>query len=234
MIRLFIDFDGTITENDVGDEIFIRFSDFKGAIRKLNNGEYSIADYYRHVAGSMQTECTPEIFREFVLQQQADPGANALVEFCANNNIEVTVVSDGFDMYIDPILQRESLTQLPVMSNLLSYSNGKWSASFPGATEGCTCFCASCKRNAVVSKSADADVVVYIGDGASDECAALHSDVVFAKDSLAAYCTRNGIPHHPYSTLHDVRRILASKLASGDLRQRRQAVLARKAASMGE
>jgi len=234
VIRLFIDFDGTMTVNDVGDEVFFAFADFRGAASNLSQGTYSVADYYRHVVRTMKSSCTPEVFRAFIEKQDADPGLLSLVQFCAQNNIELTVVSDGFDAYIEPILSREGVADLPVVSNTLSYENGTWLASFPGATDGCTCFCASCKRNTVVSMSGDDDVVVYVGDGASDECAAEHSDVVFAKHGLAAYCTAHRIPHHPYTTLNDVKRILATKMAAGELRQRRQAVLARRAAFTGE
>jgi 2-hydroxy-3-keto-5-methylthiopentenyl-1-phosphate phosphatase len=86
----------------------------------------------------------------------------------------------------------------------------------------------------VLGESHEDDVIVYIGDGRSDTCAVQHADVVFAKDYLAAWCTEQRIPHHPYRTLSDVQRILASKLATGALRQRRQAVLARKAAYLEE
>ena len=81
---------------------------------------------------------------------------------------------------------------------------------------------------------AEHDLLVYVGDGRSDMCAAQHADVVFAKGYLAAWCTEQRIPHHPWTTLHDVRRILGTKLATGALRVRRQAQLARKAAYEAE
>ena len=45
---------------------------------------------------------------------------------------------------------------------------------------------------------------VLVGDGASDQKAALLVDVLFAKDGLARWCDLAGVPYHPFTTLADV------------------------------
>ncbi len=42
---------------------------------------------------------------------------------------------------------------------------------------------------------------VFVGDGLSDRYAAGAADVVFAKNSLAAYCAEHSIPYTPYTSL---------------------------------
>ena len=51
---------------------------------------------------------------------------------------------------------------------------------------------------------------MLIGDGTSDRHAALVADVVFAKDSLAAWCDSAGVTYTPFDGLDDVRRVLCA------------------------
>jgi 2,3-diketo-5-methylthio-1-phosphopentane phosphatase len=241
VIRLYLDFDGTITLRDVGDELFMEYGDFHVHSAALMSGETDVRSYYKGVVQSLRKDCTPGTLKSFVENQEVDPGLLNLLEFCKKRDIEVLIVSDGFDSYINPILSKHVLSNseigigdLKVMSNTLQYDGSQWIPAFPGATESCSCFCASCKRNAVIGTSTEADVTIYVGDGMSDECAIQYCDVVFAKHSLAAFCNSHRIPHHPFKNLSDVQRILASKLATGELRQRRQAAVARALALRSE
>ena len=45
---------------------------------------------------------------------------------------------------------------------------------------------------------------VFVGDGLSDRCGARAADVVYARDDLAAWCTRQGIEFRPFATFADV------------------------------
>lgn len=72
--------------------------------------------------------------------------------------------------------------------------------------------------------------MIYIGDGKSDTCAVQYADIVFAKGTLAAFCTAEGIPFHHYRSLSDVLIMLQTRDKERDYRPRRQAFLARKRA----
>lgn len=234
MIRLFLDFDGTLATNDVGDELFRTFGDFDRLHAELLRGEYSVAEYYRRSAASL-TDVSEERFARFIDTQALDSGAEQLIAWASHEAIPVVVVSDGFDHYIEPLLRREGLrSAVEVACNILHAAPEGYVSEFPGASESCSCFCASCKRNALLSRSAMEDVLIYVGDGRSDACAVEFCDVVFAKGILAASCTERGIPHHPYRTLTDVLLILQAKMRDGSLRPRRQARLARQRAIAAE
>jgi len=233
-IHLVLDFDGTITLRDTGDELFRTFGQFEPIHTELLDGQMTVAEYYRRSVAMLPAELTPEQVHAWALTMDVDPGMEALVALCRRNRILVAIASDGFDVYIEPILRQAGLADIPVFSNRLVHSERGWSAVFPGATESCTCFCASCKRNAVLRALAEDDLLIYVGDGRSDTCAARHADVIFAKHHLAAWCTQERVPHHPFRTLHDVHRILAGHLATNSLRPRRQAHLARAAAVAAE
>lgn len=232
-LHLFLDFDGTITVEDTGDRLFQTFGSFEPVHTQLLNGEFSVREYYvRSVA--LLRERDPAQIKAWALTMAVDPGFTSLLSWCRTQQIIPHIVSDGFDIYINPILQREGISDVAVHCNRLTSNDGRLTAVFPGATESCSCFCASCKRNSIINVLGEHDIAVYVGDGRSDQCAAEHCDVIFAKRHLAAWCTQERIPHHPFRTLHDVQRILATKLVSGELRPRRQAVLARQRAVINE
>ena len=165
------------------------------------------------------------------MQHETDPYFKNFCEFCRSKDIPVAVLSDGFDAYIEPILKKEGLGWIPVYCNKLVFNgSGKCKPVFPYASESCECKCASCKRNSMLVNSGPGTVIVYIGDGYSDFCAASHADIVFAKKTLAAYCNENRIPHYPFSTFFDVQKILNEIIDKNKIRVRHQAFLARKKA----
>ncbi len=229
-----LDFDGTITVHDTSDALFEEFGNDRTLTSQLMSGAITVAEYYSAALESLDQRCTPSALLSWCGARDVDPSFKQLIAWLTTKNIRTLVVSDGFDAYIMPILERIGTVRLPVVCNIMTHDGSTWKGTYPGASESCSCFCASCKRNAVINAAADEDVIVYVGDGRSDTCAVRHADVVFAKGFLAAWCTEQRIPHHPYRTLSDVQRILASKLATGELRSRRQAVLARKAAFLHE
>ncbi|HBB26256.1 MAG TPA: hypothetical protein DCZ59_08330 [Bacteroidetes bacterium] len=234
-VHVFLDFDGTISVNDIGDELISTFGSFEPLHRLLLDRQITVAEYYRRAAASFTHDALPETVSAFALTQHLDPGIGPLVEWCRANNVPVTVVSDGFDVYIQPLLTEAGvIDEVAIHSNHLRYEGGSWIPSFPAASESCSCFCASCKRNVVLSRIADDDVVVYVGDGLSDTCAVRFADVVFAKGTLAASCREEGIPHHTYRSLTEVLIILQRRHAENDFPRRRQAVLARKRAFESE
>lgn len=234
-IHVFLDFDGTISRRDVGDEVVRHFGEFEPLHSDLLAGKMTVAEYYNRAIGNFSPMATPEAVTAFALEQELDAGVNPLLRWLRLVDIPAYVVSDGFDIYIRPLLDRDAETKgLPVSCNNLMWNGSKFTVSFPGASESCSCFCASCKRNAVISRIALEDIVIYIGDGRSDTCAVQFADIVFAKGTLAAYCTEQGIPFHHYRSLYDVLIILQTRHQKNSIRRRRQAFLARKRAVEAE
>ncbi len=240
-IHIFTDFDGTITREDLGDAIFRVFGEFDTYYPRLQRGELTVPEYWKLLCASIKPETTLEEMRSWASKQAADPAFAPFVRFCRDNSIPLTVVSDGFDVYIETVVERElmpilaegeqSTELLPRYCNrLLRSENGVFTPFFPGRDESCTCFCASCKRNSVLRTIPQNALIIYIGDGYSDFCAAEHADIIFAKKSLAAYCNKNHLPHYPYASFQDVQKIVEGLIARRRLRPRHQAVLKRKLA----
>lgn len=229
-ISVFVDFDGTVTKKDIGDKLFIDYGDFQPWHSMLVDGEIDIRTYWYKVIASLDKDLTLKKIAEYALQFDVDPYFKQFVAYCREMNYSLRIVSDGFDAYIKPIMQHLELDDVPLSINKLCKNENGFYPEFPGASESCNCLSASCKRNAILVNSAPDDIIVFIGDGYSDYCAAEHSDIVFAKKHLAAYCNEHRIPHYPWSTFFDVYRLMRDILKKNKFRRRHQAFLKRKKA----
>ena len=159
---------------------------------------------------------------------EVDPTFKGFVEYCSNNEMDLKIISDGFDYYIQQILDNQNLGHLEYSANILLFNaDNKLEPVFPFAQEDCKCS-ANCKRNYVLDNSSDEDYTVYIGDGQSDTCPIQYCDFIFAKGSLLKFCEINRITYFPYSSFDDVIKKLDELKCKKRLKKRFQAELKRR------
>jgi 2,3-diketo-5-methylthio-1-phosphopentane phosphatase len=211
VIRIFCDFDGTITRKDSGDAFFQTFSRFEPAHSDLMKGIYSVKEYYKKVCSDLSLE--NEALTAFSESCEIDAYFGQFLEFIQQQAWELCIVSDGFDIYIDKILKRINADDIPAYRNLLRLHSESqiWEPIFPNADERCSCFCASCKTKIVLGKSHPDDLIIYIGDGLSDTCPVHYADMIFAKGSLSSYCNQHGIVHHNWNSFFDILQVLKKR-----------------------
>lgn len=229
-IKLFIDFDGTIITKDVGAELFLKYGDpgqIKAIIAVISDKTISAREGWERLFANTPP-LTYEMFDDIISGMELRKGFNEFISFANENSLEILILSDGFTYYIDKILTREGFPELKYRANELIYSgDGGLKAFFPYTDEECT-FCANCKRNHILSNSAEDDITVYIGNGSSDTCPAQYVDIIFARDSLLRFCEVNRISYYPFDTFYDVERILRNIIAKKRIKKRRQAELKRR------
>ena len=199
-----VDFDGTICPTDVGNALFNRATGgaFTDAVQLWKDGKISS----RHclIAESGLARITREEVRAFALKQPLDPHFKDFYREARDRGIAVRVVSDGLDVYIRAILEREGLEDIPVESNRAHFMGDRLLPAFPYAGRGCG-RCGNCKGGAV-AEARKRGGVGFIGDGLSDRCGARDADWVFAKTGrdLIETCRAEGIPHTPFESFDDV------------------------------
>ncbi len=235
-IKIFVDFDGTITLKDIGEEIFRAF----GKTEMVNN---IIEDLLSDKISSRQCwdelcKSVPPIEKQelnnFIDQLGIDPAFNSFVEFCNDNKIELIVLSDGFDYYIDRIFNKAGLDGLKYFSNKLFVDNGgKLTAEYPHF-DASSPTSANCKKNHIINHSSDNDYTIYIGDGNSDKEAAQYCDFIFAKNGLLKFCSKEKIGFYPFNNFDDVKIKMLELLSKKNLKKRHQAELKRKSAYIAE
>ena len=226
-----MDFDGTITKKDIGDELFIVFGKFEPYHSQLIECKINITDYWHNLCNNLNDDVSEDTIVSYAETCGVNPYFIEFANYCKKENVALAIVSDGFESYIKPILKREKLDWIPVFCNKLIFSEGeKPKPIFPNASEVCKCLSASCKRNLILSNSPPEAIIIFIGDGYSDYCPAEHSDIIFAKNALAKYCNENKIPHYSYNTFFEVLRIMQLNVQKNKFKVRNQAKLLRKKA----
>ncbi len=229
-IEIFCDFDGTITLKDLGDELFKIYGQFYELNSLLKTNELTITEYWYKICATLDTKLTKDIIADFSLKFEIDPYFKNFVDYCKEHDINLTIVSDGYREYIEPLLHYHHLDELPLFANSLDFGK-PITPIFYGTDESCNCLSASCKRNVLLTRTPENGIIVYIGDGYSDFCAAEHSDIIFAKKNLARYCNDNKVPHYPYNTFFDIRNIFEKVIfAKNKIKQRSVAAVKRKQA----
>jgi len=236
VFKIFLDFDGTITRKDVGEEIFRKFLSedvVSKIVDDLLNDRISARECWKSLCGSVSGINKNE-FDEFIISQEVDPTLHQFVKYCSEKNFEIKILSDGFDYYIEKILRRENLHHLKYFSNKLQITeSGNLILSFPFYNDNCG-GSANCKRDHILDNSSEDDYSVFIGDGISDNDAIQYVDFIFAKSDLLKYCEAQRITYFPFNNFNDVISRLNELSAKKRLKKRHQAELKRREAFMIE
>jgi 2-hydroxy-3-keto-5-methylthiopentenyl-1-phosphate phosphatase len=228
-VRVYVDFDGTITKEDVGNAFFQRFGGegCRATVREYREGKISAQECFRRETASIG-KLELSAAKSFLDTQEIDESFVPFVRYCNERGFPLTIVSDGLDYYIRHILTRYNLGSVEFVSNVLTLEPSRRSGraavniEFPFADEECD-RCACCKRNIILSRSAEEDVIVFVGEGYSDRCPARFADIVFARDTLQTFCQRENISYYLYSSFRDVLARLEILQERGPLRQRPRA-----------
>jgi 2,3-diketo-5-methylthio-1-phosphopentane phosphatase len=203
---ILVDFDGTITEEDLLDRIAQTFGDsdvYREVDEGLDDGRLTLHEVLRREFEPVRAPV--EVVVAWVLEHATvRPGFRELVETARERGWRLVILSSGFRQLIEPVLEREGLASVELLSNEVDPDPAGWKVRFRDSAV-CPVCGEPCKRSTVFAL-ADGGRSVYVGDGFSDQCAAEASDLVFARRRLAAYLTEREIPFESFADFHDVLR----------------------------
>ena len=196
---IYCDFDGTITKADSVNKFFEMYApaNWMDSEKLWIEGKISSRENAIIQVGLLKN----------VSQQQLDDYINSIeiddyfldfVEFVKSKNIKLTILSDGFDLFIQKILESYNL-DIPYYANKLTYINGKFSIEFPYYNRNCNKKAGMCKCQKVKENK-----FCYIGDGTSDLCIATRADVLFATKTLHKYCEKNLINYQYFESFSNI------------------------------
>ena len=199
-----VDFDGTITQEDILDAIAQTFGDmdvYREVDEALDRNGITLHEVLRREFEPVKAPLREVV--EWVLEHSTlRPGFRELVELAHERGWRLVVVSSGFRQLIEPVLEREGVGELELVSNEVDPDPGGWRISFFDEAECETCG-EACKRLTVRSLVPEGEVV-YVGDGYSDRCAAEEADQVFARRGLEAYLRDRGVAFTHFDDFDDV------------------------------
>jgi 2-hydroxy-3-keto-5-methylthiopentenyl-1-phosphate phosphatase len=204
-----VDFDGTVTEEDLLDEIASRFGDpavYQEVEDGLDEGRMPLREVITREFEPV-TKPLDEIVRWELETVRVRSGFREFVQLAEERGWRMIIVSSGFHELIEPILEREGV-EVELHANRVDPRPEGWRVLWQ-YDESCDSCGESCKRSIVKEFGGDGEIV-YVGDGYSDRCAAEASDRVFATKGLARYLDEQGVPYERFDDFHDVARGLAS------------------------
>ena len=211
---ILVDFDGTITPVDsdfaLADALLgqragpAMYGPLAAAYERLEIGMQAYFEAY--LAG---LNATPERIALTAARLPMRPGFADFARWCRGAGLALRILSEGLDLYIEPILRAHGLQGLPLSCNRAVRGPRGYGIAAAAAAASCG-RCLNCKGAHVRrAKAEGAPLVALVGNGASDLCAARLADVVLARDSLASHCRKRGISYVPWTDFADVRAALS-------------------------
>jgi 2-hydroxy-3-keto-5-methylthiopentenyl-1-phosphate phosphatase len=195
---LVVDWDGTVTERDILEQVVLEFGDpnvYAETEAELGR-RLTHDDVLAIEVGTVRAPLHRVV--DFVVREaRLRPGFRELAK-----RQRPLVVSAGFHELIEPVLARESI-EVELHANRVDARPDGWRVRFR-ETARCECCGEACKRLALPPGE-----VVFVGDGYSDRCAALAANRIFATDSLARYLDSVEAAYEPFEDFHDVAAALA-------------------------
>jgi 2-hydroxy-3-keto-5-methylthiopentenyl-1-phosphate phosphatase len=199
------DFDGTITREDTVDKLLEKYATddwifFENLWLENKIGSRECLE--------RQINCIHHFsnkdLKEFIDSVEIDEHFPLLLKEIKELNLELYIVSDGFDLFISKILKKYGINNIKIFSNLLYLDNSTLKPIFPFCNKDCIFGSGLCKCS-ILKELAKGRQVVYIGDGKSDFCVSRHADIIFAKGKLADHCRDNNLCFYEFQDFNDIK-----------------------------
>src|SRR5574337_212502 len=217
---IFCDFDGTITQIDVTDQILAQLAhpSWREVEQEWVRGQIGSRECLERQMALVETSA--QELDALIDAIPIEPHFAAFHRFTEQRRIPFYVVSDGFDYVIRRVLKRSGVNGplrngTHLFSSALRIEDRRLIPSFPHSDKPCEHGCATCKAAIIRRLGAGRQPVIFVGDGLSDRFAVEVSEIVFAKRPLADYCREHQIAHQPFETFVEVQEALG-KLLSAD------------------
>jgi HAD superfamily phosphoserine phosphatase-like hydrolase len=129
---LVVDFDGTITEQDLLDEIAQTFGDeevYKEVDEGLDDHSLTLNEVIRREFEPVRAPLAE--VQDWVLENvRVRPGFHDVVELARERGWRFVIVSSGFRELIEPVLELEGLTGVELLSNSVDPDPAGWKVRF--------------------------------------------------------------------------------------------------------
>lgn len=204
-----VDFDGTACLHDVAEHLLVAFGDpsWPEYDDAVDRGEMGLREAIVAQAALVRL-AEPELLAYALAHCPMDPTFGPFVGWCRAQGVPVTLVSDGFAFYIEPLLRAAGIEGVGVISN--TWRDAASPRIVFGNGHGECVGCGTCKMRAVLEAREARGPVAFVGEGQTDRYGALYADVTFAKDALVGWCERDGVPFVPWNDFDDVHAWLGS------------------------
>jgi 2,3-diketo-5-methylthio-1-phosphopentane phosphatase len=212
-IVVLCDFDGTVAQDDVGDLFFRAFARDESAahaVAQWERGDISSRECLEREAAAAR--CCPHELERFLSDRRLDPYFKDFHDFARRRGIEIVVLSDGLDYYIEHLLIRHGLGGIEFFANRLRIDGETLRVEFPWHDMLACTECGCCKTHHLLRYRQEGYFIVYVGNGLSDRCPCENADLVLAKGELLEHCRARNIGCVEIRNFRDVEREVLKRL----------------------
>ena len=203
-LALFFDFDNTLTDGDLLDELIEAYSPneaWRDWEHAWAEGELPARDCLRLQVENMRVP--RDTLFAHLARVRIDPAFVEIVYWARRRRVPVHIVSDSFLPLIAHVLRANGVEGIPIFANELTFIEPDrllplfphYDPSFPRSANA---------KAWHLTPYQGKRRIVFAGDGHSDLDAALVSDIVFAKSTLARELDARGESFYPFETLEPV------------------------------
>ena len=202
-----IDFDGTVTTNDISSELAAYYggTTYNEIEEKYRRREIPIKEWLRQIVKVLPPDLK-SLLSKSLLWAEIRPGFNDFLDHAREMKSTIVIASDGFGFYIEPILDQFNLLEkidFIYRNDTIISEEGTLKIINPHAHTICP-VCGNCKASHVLKSKKAGKPVIYVGDGSNDRFGAFWSDLIWARDRLAEACKKHHIYYSPWNDFYDI------------------------------
>ncbi len=197
------DFDGTITEEDMGFMLLDSFAseDWRRLLTEYRESRMSVG-HFNTKAFAMLSADRQTLLKFVRSKVKIRAGFHELLAYCRRKGFRFVIVSNGLVFYIEGILRDIGIDNIEVLAAQTNFGPEGIEAKYIGP-EG----------NEIQDGFKEVYTklflsmgyrVVYVGNGISDTSPARQAHHIFATDELLTYCKETNLNCTPFVDLNDV------------------------------
>jgi len=197
------DFDGTITEKDVGFFLLDSFADgdWRQLLTQYREGKISVNNFNTHAFAMIKADRQTLLkFAQGKMKIRA--GVHELITYCRRKGFQFVIVSNGMDFYIEAVLRDIGIENIEVFAAQTRFSPEGVDTRYIGP-EG------NQLENGFKEAYTELFLsqgyrLVYVGNGISDIPPARQAHHIFATGELLTYCKETNLNCIPFVDLNDI------------------------------
>ncbi len=197
------DFDGTITEEDMGFLLLDSFAskDWKRLLTEYREGRMSVGRFNTRAFAMVKAD--RQTLLKFVRSKaKVRAGFDELLTYCRRKDFRFVIVSNGLVFYIEAILRHIGIDNIDILAAKADFTTNGIDTQYIGP--GGNLLQDGFKEAYIRLFLSRGYRVVYIGNGTSDTLPARQAHHIFATGELLTYCQQTNLDCTPFTNLNDV------------------------------
>ena len=197
------DFDGTITEEDIGFLLLDTFAegDWRKWLQQYMENKISVGHFNANAFAMVKVgkEDLLDVARGKVRLRD---GFHELVGYCQSRGFRFVIVSNGLDFYIKSILEDAGLGDIEVHAAQTRFHPSRLEVQYIGPDD--TLLDSDFKKAYIQTFLKQGYRVIYVGNGPSDFPPAVHAHHIFARDGLLDRCREMNLECESFNDFNDI------------------------------